>query len=226
MQCTMRLQSIHRQALVFVTIVSFLWIFQKVLEALEFGEEALDDKNIKAKIEKRHDHDDEIFVKGPGPGPNVQVEENESIDYPEEERSDSSEDNIDLEEKEKLVQNRAEVIQADDLDLFRVDIENKIDGPTSNISKGSLDDVSLNKKSKLNSKTLKVVEADVDQNQEAGRKRVDAPAKIKMDSGGGPARGARGPKHRADKKLQIMKSDGSHDIEAGRRKIAEQNVID
>ena len=50
---SMRLQSIHRQALVFVTIVSFLWIFQKVLEALEFGEEALDDKNIKARSNKR-----------------------------------------------------------------------------------------------------------------------------------------------------------------------------
>ena len=34
------------------------------------------------------------------------------------------------------------------------------------------------------------------------------------------------PKQRADKKLQVMKSDGGHDIEAGRRKIAEQNHID
>lgn len=217
----MRLQSIHRQALVIVTIVSFIWILQKVLEALEFGEEPLDDMNIKGKIEKRQDHEDEIFVKGP----DVQVDENESIDYPEEERSDSSEDNIDREEKEKLVQNRAEVI-ADHLDQFRVDIENKIDGPTSNMSRGALDDVSLNKKSKLNSKTLKVVEADADQNQEAGRKKVDGPEKSKMDPGGGGlANPKRGPKHRADKKLQIMKSDGSHVMEAGRRKIAEQNNI-
>ena len=217
MNHSMRLQSIHRQALVIVTIISFIWILQKVLEALEFGEDPLDDMNIKAKIEKRHGHEDEIFVKGPGL--DVQEDENESI----EERSDSSEDNIDREEKEKLVQNRAEVI-ADHLDQFRVDIENKIDGPTSNMSKGALDDVSLNKKSKLNSKTLKVVEADVDQNQEAGRKKVDAPEKSKMDpGGGGPENPKRGPKHRADKKLQIMKSDGSHVMEAGRRKIAEQN---
>ena len=217
MNHSMRLQTIHRQALVIVTIVSFIWILQKVLEALEFGEDPLDDMNIKAKIEKRHDHEDEIFVKGPGL--DVQEDENESI----EERSDSSKDNIDREEKEKLVQNRAEVI-ADHLDQFRVDIENKIDGPTSNMSKGALDDVSLNKKSKLNSKTLKVVEADVDQNQEAGRKKVDAPEKSKMDpGGGGPENPKRGPKHRADKKLQIMKSDGSHVMEAGRRKIAEQN---
>ena len=211
----MRLQSFHRQALVIIAIVSFLWISQKVLEAVDFGEEPLDDKNIKAKIEKRNDHEDEIFVKGPGL--DVQADEDESIDYPEVPRIDSNEDNIDQQEKEKLVKNRVEVI-AHDIDEFRVDIENKIDGPTSNISKDGLENVSLDKKSKLNSKTL-VVEPDVDQNQEAGRKRVEARAKSKIV---GPAK-KRGAKHRADKKLQVMKSDGSHDMEAGRKKIAEQN---
>ena len=209
----MRLQSIHRQVLVIITIVAFLWIFQRVSEALDFGEEGLDDVNMKPNIEKRHDLEDEIFVKGPSSG----SDENESIDYPEETRSDSlNEDNIDQKEKEKLVKNRVEVI-AHDLDELRVDIENKIDGPSSNISKGD-----LNKNSKLNSKTLKVVEPDDDQNQEAGRKRVDGPAESKMDPGG-PSNPKRGPKHRADKKLQIMKSDANHDIEAGRRKKAEQN---
>ena len=216
----MRLQSIHRQVLVIITIVAFLWIFQKASEALDFGEEGLDDVNMKPSIEKRHDLEDEIFVKGPSSG--GQADKNESIDYPEETRSDSlNEDNIDQREKEKLVKNRVEVI-AHDLDELRVDIENKIDGPTSNISKGGLDDASLNKNSKLNSKTLKVVEPDDDQNQEAGRKRVDGPAESKMDPGG-PSNPKRGPKHRADKKLQIMKSDANHDIEAGRRKKAEQN---
>ena len=211
----MRLQSIHRQFLVIITIVAFLWIFQRVSEALDFGEEGLDDVNMKPSIEKRHDLEDEIFVKGPSSG----SDENESIDYPEETGSDSlNKDNIDQKEKEKLVKNRVEVI-AHDPDELRVDIENKIDGPTSNISKGGLDDASLNKNSKLNSKTLKVVEPDDDQNQEAGRKRVDGPAESKMDAGGPK----RGPKHRADKKLQIMKSDANHDIEAGRKKKAEQN---
>ena len=60
-----------------------------------------------------------------------------------------------------------------------VDIENKIDGPTSNLSKDGLENVSLDKKFKLNSKTL-VVEPNVDQNQEAGRKRVEARAKSKI----------------------------------------------
>ena len=208
----MRLQSIHRQFLVIITIVAFLWICQKASEALDFGEEGLDDVNMKPSIEKRHDLEDEIFVKGPSSG--GQADKNESIDYPEETRSDSlNEDNIDQKEKEKLVKNRVEVI-AHDLDELRVDIENKIDGPSSNISKGD-----LNKNSKLNSKTLKVVEPDDDQNQEAGRKRVDGPAESKMDAGGPK----RGPKHRADKKLQIMKSDANHDIEAGRKKKAEQN---
>ena len=212
----MRLQSFHRQALVIIAIVSFLWISQKVLEAVDFGEEPLDDKNIKAKIEKRNDHEDEIFVKGPGL--DVQADEDESIDYPEVPRIDSNEDNIDQQEKEKLVKNRVEVI-AHDIDEFRVDIENKIDGPTSNISKDGLENVSLDKKSKLNSKTL-VVEPDVDQNQEAGRKRVEARAKSRIV---GPAKKRGAAKHRADKKLQVMKSDGSHDMEAGRKKIAEQN---
>ena len=219
----MRMQSIHRQALVIITFLSFLWIFQRVLEAWGSAEEPLDDINIKAKIEERHDleHEDEIFVKGS----DVQVEEDEMIDNPEEERSDSNEDNIDQDEKEKLVQDRAEDT-AHDLDKLMADIENKIDGPTSNMSKGGLDDSLLSKKSKPNSKLLKVVDPDVDQNQEAGRKKVDAPAKSKTDLDEGSANRKKGPNnHRADKKLQVMKSDGSRDIEAGRRKIAE-DIID
>ena len=216
----MRLQSIHRKVLVIITILAFLWIFQKASEALDFSQEGLDDVNMKPNIEKRHDLEDEIFVKGASS--NVQAHEDESIDIPEETRSESAnEDNIDQKEKEKLVKNRVEVI-AHDLDELRVDIENKIDGPSSNISNGGLDVASLNKNSKLNSKTLKVVEPDVDQNQEAGRKRFDGPAKSKMDAGG-PSNPKRGPKHRADKKLQIMKPDVNHDMEAGRKKKAEQN---
>jgi len=212
----MRLQSIHRKVLVIITIAALLWIFQKASKALDFGEEGLDDVNMKPNIEKRHDLEDEIFVKGASS--NVLADK----DIPEETRSDSlNEENIDQKEKEKLVKNRVEVI-AHDLDEHRVDIENKIDGPMSNISKGGLDGASLNKNSKLNSKTLKVVEPDVDQYQEAGRKRIDGPAKSKMDAGG-PSYPKRGPKHRADKKLQIMKPDVNHDMEAGRKKKAEQN---
>ena len=215
----MRHQYIVRQVFVIISILAFLWLFQKVTEALDFGEEVLDDVNMKAKMEERQIHKDEIFVKG---SPDVEADENENIEDPKEAESESyDEDNIDREEKEKLVKSR--VIEHD-LDEFRVDIENKIDGPTSNISKGGSDDLSQNKNSKLNSKTLKVVEPDIDLNQEAGRKRVDDPAKSKVDAAGGlQQKPKRGPKHRADKKLQIMKPDESHDMEAGRKKIAEEN---
>ena len=73
----MRHQYIVRQVFVIISILSFLWLFQKVTEALDFGEEVLDDVNMKAKMEERQIHKDEIFVKG---SPDVEENENEDIE--------------------------------------------------------------------------------------------------------------------------------------------------
>ena len=71
----MRLQSIHRQALVIFSIISFLWCIQKASEALAFVEEGVEDMHVKSYLEKPQGHIDEVFLRKRS---DVEVEEHES----------------------------------------------------------------------------------------------------------------------------------------------------
>ena len=213
----MRLQSIHRQALVIFSIISFLWCIQKASEALAFVEEDVEDMHVKSYLEKPQGHIDEVFLRKRS---DVEVEEQESNL----EEMKDSEDGIDQKDKEKLVKDRVE-FQDQNGDGINVEIEDKIDGPSSsNNSKGGSNGAFKNNKSRNDLIMLEIAESDIDQNQETGRKKVDGSAKNNFEDASETLLDPKmRPNQRADKKLQVMQADLSHDMEAGRKKITQQN---
>ena len=213
----MRLQSIHRQALVIFSIISFLWCIQKASEALAFVEEGVEDMHVKSYLEKPQAHIDEIFMRKHS---DVEVEEHES----DQEDIKDSEESIDRKDKEKLVKDRVEFQDQND-DGIKVGIEDKIDGPSSsNNSKGGSNRASQNNKSGNDFIMLEIAKSDIDQNQETGRKRDDGSAKDNFKDVSETVLDPKmRPKQRADKKLQVIQADLGHDMEAGRKKKTQQN---
>ena len=190
----MRLQSIHRQALVIFSIISFLWCIQKASEALAFVEEGVEDMHVKSYLEKPQAHIDEIFMRKHS---DVEVEEQES-------NLEDSEEGIDKKHKEKLVKDRAE-FQDQNGDGINVEIEDKIDGPSSSNNR-------KNNKSGNDLIMLEIAKSDIDQNQETGRKRDDGSAKDNFKDVSETVLDPKmRPKQRADKKLQVMQADLGHD---------------
>merc|ERR1711962_1219403 len=189
----MRLQLIHRQALVIFSIISFLWCIQKASEALAFVEEDVEDMHVKSYLEKPQGHIDEIFIRKRS---DVEVEEHESD---QEEMKDK-----DKKDKEKLVKERVE-FQDQNGDGIKVEIEDKIDGPfSSNNSKGGSNGASQNNKSGNDLIMLEIAESDIDQNQETGRKKVDGSAKNIFEDASETFLDKMRPNQSADKKLQVM----------------------
>ena len=213
----MRLQSIHRQALVIFSIISFLWCIQKASEALAFVEEGVEDMHVKSYLEKPQAHIDEMFLRKRS---DVEVEEHES----DQEDIKDSEESIDRKDKEKLVKDRVEFQDQND-DGIKVGIEDKIDGPSSsNNSKGGSNRASQNNKSGNDFIMLEIAKSDIDQNQETGRKRDDGSAKDNFkDASETLLDPNMRPNQRADKKLQVIQADLGHDMEAGRKKKTQQN---
>jgi len=215
----MRLQSIHRQALVIFSIISFLWCIQKASEALAFVENGVEDMQVKSYLEKPQAHIDEVFIRKPS---DVEVEERES----DQEEMKDSEDGIDKKDKEKLVRDRVE-FQDQNGDGIKVGIEDKIDVPSSsNDTKGGSNGASQKNKSGNDLIMLEIAKSDIDQNQETGRKRDDGSAKDNFkDASETRLNPKMRPNQRADKKLQVIQADLGHDMEAGRKKKTQQNNI-
>ena len=198
----MRLQSIHRQALVIFSIISFLWCIQKASEALAFVEEGVEDMHVKSYLEKPQGHIDEVFLRKRS---DVEVGEHESN----QEEIKDSEDSIDKKDKEMLVKDRLEFHNQND-DGINVGIEDKIDGPSSsNNSKSGSNGASQNNKSGNDLMMLEIAESDIDQNQETGRKKVDGSAKNNFEDASETVLDPKmRPKQRADKgRVPIIKME-------------------